>query len=98
MQTASWIALCSGVVSVVVTIILFLVGRLLNANKEMVDALRDNLRDQALQNERAFRDLFSCIDALRSKIGAVDMRIVRLEEARRVEERMEEQGREMFGG
>ena len=94
METANWIALLSAALAVVMTIILFLVGRLLNANTQMVDALRDSLRDQSKQNQEAFRDLFGCIDVLRTKLGAVDIRVVRLEEARKAEEHRES----AFGG
>lgn len=94
METTSWIALFSGLLAVVMTVILFLVGRLLNANKQMVDALSASLRDQARQNREAFRDLFSCIDTLRAKLGSVEIRVVRLEEARRADEHKES----AFGG
>ena len=82
MTTANWISVISAFLGIVITVILFLVGRLLNANKEMVDTLTQSMRDQSRNNQEAFRDLFACIDTLRTKLGAVDVRVARLEEWR----------------
>ena len=78
MNTANWIVLLGGFFSLVVTIVLFLVGRLLNANKGVVDDLKSVVRDMAANNERAFRDLFSCIDEMRKKINTNEVDIARL--------------------
>ena len=81
-QTVNWIAiLVPIVVSIAMTLILFLVGRLLTTGKDVIDELRNALRAQDERTERAFRDLFACIDELRKSIGNVDVRVARMEGA-----------------
>ena len=90
MTTANWISVISAFLGIVITVILFLVGRLLNANKEMVDTLAQSIRDQSRNNQEAFRDLFACIDTLRTKLGAVDVRVARLEAWRNERQELKE--------
>lgn len=66
-------------ISVAMTVILFLVGRLLAANKDAVDALRIAMRDQSEHNLQGFRDVFDCLDSLRNQLGCVDRRVARME-------------------
>ena len=79
LTTANWLTLMVALISVVMTVVLFLVGRLLSANKDAVDELRIALRDQSVNNQQAFRDIFSCLSKLRTQLGGANERIARLE-------------------
>lgn len=70
MDTASWLALLLGVSQLGMGLILFLVGRLLTANKEAIDTLN-----------RSLRDIASVIETLRAKLQVVEIAVARLEVA-----------------
>lgn len=71
MENATWVMLLVGVMSLVMTLILFLVGRLLTANREAIESLN-----------RALRDITTVIEALRTKVHDVEIAVVRLEAMR----------------
>lgn len=79
MGPQAYIAIVLALVQLATTIVLFLVSKLLQDNKEAIGELRKWIREVSVENNQSLKELTSSMSCMREKLNDIEVSVARMD-------------------